>query len=127
MRATWWRFGPANAEEFILAFTFHHLVCDKPSLRLLAEEFAVLVCDAGASLVSPELHYADYSEWQRTLPPDALEPLLFYWKWQLRGRLAALELPSARSRPAVHTFTAARHAFAWDTRDGAGDAHARGG
>ncbi|HVU25274.1 MAG TPA: amino acid adenylation domain-containing protein [Opitutus sp.] len=114
VRAGWWRFGPANAEEFVLAFTFHHLVCDKPSLRLLAEEFAALLRDGGAALAEPELHYADYSEWQRTLPAEALEPLLFYWKWQLRGRLAALELPSARPRPAVHTFTAARHAFAWD-------------
>ena len=114
VRAAWWRFGPADAEEFILAFTFHHLVCDKPSLRLLAEEFAALLREGGATLAEPELHYADYSEWQRTLPAEALEPLLFYWKWQLRGRLAALELPSARPRPAVHTFTAARHAFAWD-------------
>lgn len=114
VRATWWRFGPADAEEFIVAFTLHHLVCDKPSLRVLAEEFAALLRDDGASLAAPELHYADYSEWQRTLPAEALEPLLFYWKWQLRGRLAALELPAARPRPAVHTFTAARHAFTWE-------------
>ncbi len=108
VRAGCWRFG---ADEFIIGFTLHHLVCDAPSRRILAEEFAALLRDGGAGLTEPELHYADYAEWQRTLPADALEPLLFHWKWQLRGRLAALELPAARPRPAVHTYTAARHAF----------------
>src|SRR5207237_10846576 len=31
-----------------------------------------------------------------------------YWKWELRGRLPALELPEDRKRPAIHTFTDAR-------------------
>ncbi|ACB75250.1 non-ribosomal peptide synthetase [Opitutus terrae] len=114
VRATWWRYGPAEGEEFVLAITLHHLVGDKPSLRILAEELAALLRGEGGTLPAPELQYADFSEWQRTLPADALEPLLFYWKWQLRGRLAALELPSARPRPAVHTFTAAHHRFAWE-------------
>jgi amino acid adenylation domain-containing protein len=113
MRAALWRFG-AGGGEFLLVVTLHHLICDAPSTRILAEELAAIMRGAGASLPKPELHFSDFSAWQRSLPTDALEPLLFYWKWQLRGRLAALELPAARPRPPVHTFTAARHAFAWE-------------
>ncbi|MGO4779211.1 condensation domain-containing protein, partial [Lysobacter sp. 2RAB21] len=43
---------------------------------------------------------------------------LLYWKQQLHDRLQALELPLNRPRPAVHTFTAARHAFALDSELG---------
>ncbi|NNC24810.1 hypothetical protein HKX41_11765, partial [Salinisphaera sp. USBA-960] len=44
---------------------------------------------------------------------------LRYWKQQLHDRLQALELPLNRPRPAVHTYTAARHAFAIDGELGA--------
>ncbi|MBM3854898.1 MAG: AMP-binding protein, partial [Verrucomicrobia bacterium] len=115
VRAALLRFG---TDEFVFVATLHHLIADRPSLRLLAEEFAQLMRatreDRAPALPVPELHYADYSEWQRSLPADALEPLLFYWKWQLRGKVPVLELPSARPRPAIHTFTAARHAVCLD-------------
>src|SRR5262249_8922672 len=41
----------------------------------------------------------------------ALDSLLFHWKWRLRGKLQALELPEDRPRPAVHTFTDAIVSF----------------
>ncbi len=114
VRAALLRFGP---DSFLFVLTIHHLVADRASLRLLAGELAALL--RGEALPEPELQYGDYADWQRALTAEVLEPLLFYWKWQLRGRLAALELPSARPRPAVHTFTAARLAFTWDAVLGA--------
>src|SRR5262249_39711698 len=48
--------------------------------------------------------FADYAEWQARLTNENLERLLFYWRWQLRGRLQALELPEDRPRAAVHMY-----------------------
>jgi amino acid adenylation domain-containing protein len=120
LRATLLRFG---ADGFLLVVVLHHMIADKPSLATLTAEFGELM-RAGSegrapNLAPPALHYADYATWQRSLSAKALEPLLFYWKWQLRGQLAALELPAARPRPAVHTFTAARYEFVWDAALGA--------
>ncbi len=103
--------GEEPAGRFWWLITLHHLIADRPSLPLLAGEVAAGL--RGEAVAAPEFHYPDYVAWQRSLPSDALEPLLFYWKWQLRGRLAPLELPTARPRRAVHTFTAARHPFHW--------------
>jgi len=112
VRATLWRMG---TKEAVLAISIHHIVADSTSLRLIAAELAEIY-DAQSTGRSPQLpelplQYADYVAWQRSLTHEALEPMLFYWKWQLRGRLPALELPEDRPRPAVHTYTAARRRF----------------
>ena len=100
-----------DAGRFWWLITLHHLIADRASMMQLADEIAAKL--RGDSVPPPEIHYADYVDWQRNLPADALEPLLFYWKWQLRGRLPPLELPTARPRMAVHSFTADRHTFSW--------------
>jgi len=109
LRAALLRYG---TDSFLAVITLHHLVADRPSLRILARELGQIM--GGSAPSDPELQYADFAHWQRSLSAEALEPLLFYWKWQLRGRLSALELPAARPRPAVLTFTAAWLAFTWD-------------
>jgi amino acid adenylation domain-containing protein len=115
VRAALLRYG---AGESLIVVTLHHLIADRASLHILARDFGEIMRSTAEGLPpaahKPEVPYSDYSEWQRSLSAEALEPLLFYWKWQLRGKLAALELPSARPRPAIHTFTGARHTFAWD-------------
>ena len=120
LRAALIRFG---ADGFMLVVVLHHMIADKPSLRTLSAEFGELMPASAEGpaprLTAPPLQYSDYAAWQRSLPLAALEPLLFYWKWQLRGQLAALEMPAARPRPAVHTFTAARYEFSWDAAMGA--------
>ncbi|HEX8282854.1 MAG TPA: amino acid adenylation domain-containing protein [Pyrinomonadaceae bacterium] len=104
--------------ESLLVLTVHHIVADRASLRLLADELSelynALASGRAPQLPAPDVRYGSYSRWQLGLTAPAWEPLLFYWKWQLRGRLAALELPEDRKRPAVHTFTAARHTFTLD-------------
>ncbi|MCF3650812.1 non-ribosomal peptide synthetase [Synoicihabitans lomoniglobus] len=110
LRSEFVRCGDCNPDYWWL-ITLHHVIADRPTLRFLAEEIGGAL--GGAAPVSPDFHYPDYVEWQRELPPDAMEPLLFHWKWQLRGRIPPLELPTARPRVAVHTFTGARHTFTW--------------
>jgi amino acid adenylation domain-containing protein len=104
--------------EAVLVLTLHHLVVDKMSLRLISSELAEIysALEAGRTSELPKLalEYSDYAEWQRSLTDDVLEPLLFYWRWQLRQPLPALELPASRSRPEVHTYTAAIHSFSID-------------
>jgi amino acid adenylation domain-containing protein len=95
-------------DESLLAVTVHHIVADRRSLEIVARELAEF-CAARAEGRPPRLpeplQYTDFTLWQRELPAGALESLLRFWKWQLRGRLAALELPADRPRPAIHTFT----------------------
>jgi amino acid adenylation domain-containing protein len=107
-----------SADESLLVLTVHHIIADKKSLQIIAEELREIYEARQAGRV-PLLEvltgqYSDYSQWQRGLSKQDLEPLLFYWRWQLRGRLQALELPEDRPRPAVHTYTAGRETFALD-------------
>ena len=112
LRAQFGRIAEADeAGRYWCLITVHHLIADRPSLQLCARELAATL--RGESVSSPELHYPDFIAWQQELPADALEAMLFYWKWQLRGRIPPLELPTAFPRAAIHTFSAQRHAFAW--------------
>jgi amino acid adenylation domain-containing protein len=104
--------------QMVLNITAHHIVADRLSMQHIAHELAE-ICAAdidGRVLVLPALpvHYIDYMQWQRTLLNTHAQELLFYWRYQLRGRLQAIELPFNRPRPGVHTFTMARYEFALD-------------
>ena len=92
----------------LLVVTVHHLVADPYSLELLAAELTEDYRERktkGASLsVDSPSQYTSYALAQRSLPDSAFEPLLFPWKGQLSGKLAVLELPAIRSRPAIHTY-----------------------
>jgi hypothetical protein len=108
-----------SADESLLVLTLHHIIADKKSLQIIAEELSEIY-EARQTGRAPQLktlrcQYSDYSRWQRGLSKNELEPLLFYWRWQLRGRLQALELPEDRPRAAVHTYTAGRLTFGLDT------------
>ena len=109
-----------NHGESILVVTVHHIVADKRSLQLVAEELAEIYearCEGRVPLLpEPAFQYNQYSHWQLTLPEDVVDSLLSYWKWQLRGNLRALELPEDHPRAAVHTFTAASKTFSLNER-----------
>jgi non-ribosomal peptide synthetase component F len=58
------------------------------------------------------LQYADFAVWQREwLQGAVLEEQLGYWREQLGGRLAVLELPGDRPRPAVQSYRGANYSF----------------
>jgi surfactin family lipopeptide synthetase A len=60
-------------------------------------------------LPEPKLQYADYAVWQRKQLQGAnLEKQLSYWRQQLAGIPASLDLPTDRPRPAVQGFNGAR-------------------
>jgi amino acid adenylation domain-containing protein len=104
--------------DVLLLLTVHHIVADRQSLQLIATELAEIynarMEGRTASLPEIPVQYANYAQGQQRLAEADFAQLWFYWKWQLRGHLAALKLPEDRPRPAIHTYTAARETVTVD-------------
>ncbi len=105
-RARWVikRSGPVP--ENYLLFCMHHIISDGASLVILFRELMTLYLAYSEKLPAPlpELNrqYIDYAHWQRNwLTDQTLENQLNYWKSQLAGAPALLELPLDFPRPAV--------------------------
>jgi len=99
-------------QEHVLLLTMHHIVSDGWSMGVLIREIGLLyeAFSAGKSSPLPELtvQYADFAVWQREwLQGEVLQEQLAYWKKQLDGSPAALELPTDRPRPPVMSFRGA--------------------
>ncbi|MBA2673703.1 non-ribosomal peptide synthetase, partial [Ramlibacter sp.] len=101
-----------SADDHLLVLTLHHIVADGWSLGVLLREMSELYA---AQLeqrppVLPELpiQYADYAHWQRQWLQGAEHARqLDYWKQNLYGLPARLELPTDRPRPAVQSHRGA--------------------
>jgi amino acid adenylation domain-containing protein len=107
------RFG---AEEHVLLFTMHHIITDAWSEGILFDELRTLYhafsTDEPSPLPELETQYADFSAWQRKwLQGPVLEAQLAYWKKQLAGAPAMLELPTDKPRPSVQTYQGARQSY----------------
>ncbi|HVF56635.1 MAG TPA: amino acid adenylation domain-containing protein, partial [Pyrinomonadaceae bacterium] len=95
-----------DEQEHVCLLTMHHIVSDGWSVSVFINEVAALYESfvKGEESTLPELpvQYADYAVWQRErLQGDVLDNQLAYWKEQLAGSPAALELPTDRPRPPV--------------------------
>ncbi|HST23629.1 MAG TPA: condensation domain-containing protein, partial [Blastocatellia bacterium] len=102
-----------DKEEHILLLTMHHLVCDPWSIGLLIKElialYKVFLAGQLSTLPVPLIQYADYAMWQREwLRGEELEKQASYWKKQLAGAPALLNLPTDRARQAIPTYEGAR-------------------
>lgn len=113
MRTTLLRLGEA---QHILLLTLHHIITDGWSMGILLQEITALyeALSAGRSLSLPELpiQYADFAVWQGGwLQGEVLESLISYWKQQLNGIPAMLELPADRPRLAIQSDRGAHQSF----------------
>src|SRR5215213_10163987 len=102
-----------SEREHVLLLTMHHIVSDGWSMGVLVRELCALYetfSQGGESPLAPlAVQYADYAQWQREhLTGEVLEQQLQYWREQLAGAPALLELPADRPRPAVQSFRGAR-------------------
>ncbi len=100
-------------EEHVLLLNMHHIIADGWSLGVLFRELAAIyeAFSAGRPSPLPELpiQYADYAIWQREwLRSEAFEKQLSYWRGQLAGAPAMLDLPTDRPRPPVQNFQGAK-------------------
>jgi amino acid adenylation domain-containing protein len=103
-----------SEEEHALLVTMHHIISDGWSIGIFMRELATLyqAFTAGQTSLLSELpiQYADFAKWQREwLQGQVLEEQLQYWRGQLAGASAVLELPTDRPRPAVQSYRGARH------------------
>jgi Condensation domain len=95
-----------KSEEHVALLTIHHIVSDGWSMRMLTGEvkhlYGAFVTGNPSPLEELSAQYADYAHWQRQwLPKEALDRQLSYWQEKLAGMPQSLELPFARTRPAV--------------------------
>jgi amino acid adenylation domain-containing protein/FkbM family methyltransferase len=101
-------------ETHLLQLTLHHLIADGWSLEILLRELAIFYSAARdevpATLPPLPIQYADVAVWQRQWlqTEGVLERQLGYWRRQLAGAPALLELPTDRPRPPLQTFHGAQ-------------------
>jgi len=99
----------------VLLLTMHHIISDGWSMGVLLRELGALYSaySTGAKSPLPELtiQYADFAVWQRERVASSLDQQLSFWKQQLDGGPAVLQLPTDRARPAIKTFRGARHSL----------------
>ena len=91
-------------KEHVLFVNMHHSVSDATSLSIFLSELAshYRAFHSGASEPLPALpiQYADYAVWQREqAEPDTLRPHVEFWRKELAGVPAELELPADYTRP----------------------------
>jgi amino acid adenylation domain-containing protein len=113
LRGTVLRLGD---EEHVGLLTMHHIVSDGWSTGILIQELATLYvafCTGGSSpLPALPIQYADFAHWQRQwLQGEVLQTQIAYWKQQLAGAPAVIDLPTDHPRPAVQTFRGAHQSL----------------
>ncbi|MBO9883430.1 non-ribosomal peptide synthetase, partial [Xanthomonas sp. D-109] len=96
-------------ERWVLSIVVHHIVSDGWSNTILIRELSALYAGFArgtpASLPTLPIRYVDYAVWQRRwLSNETLSEQAAYWREQLAGAPALLELPTDRQRPAVQAF-----------------------
>jgi amino acid adenylation domain-containing protein len=98
-----------SQEEHVMMLTLHHIVSDQWSMGVLVKD----VCEiyeaysrgAASQLEELRIQYADYANWERQwLSEERLDRELQYWKQQLRGAPAVLDLSRAKNRPEVQSY-----------------------
>ncbi|MBN1928601.1 MAG: amino acid adenylation domain-containing protein [Chlorobiaceae bacterium] len=110
------RLGASDARLFI---TFHRLIIDEPSISHFVSELAL--CHEAFSrgvppeLPSPRASYGHFALQQnRSIESGSFDPQLEYWKRTLKDCPFTQEIPGDLTRPALQTFSGARHRFGLD-------------
>ncbi|MEO1348694.1 MAG: amino acid adenylation domain-containing protein [Cyanobacteria bacterium J06635_15] len=97
-----------SEQEHRLMFSTHHIIYDRWSMGLLIKELAVLYrafCQGQpSSLPALPIQYADFAVWQsQWLQGEILEKQLAYWRQQLAGAPATLNLQKIAGHPPLET------------------------
>ncbi|HEY4303061.1 MAG TPA: amino acid adenylation domain-containing protein [Gemmatimonadaceae bacterium] len=108
-------------DERWLIVSMHHIASDGWSLSVSAREICALyegrVSGTGSSLPALDIQYIDYAAWQQSLVRSGVfARQLQYWRDELAGAPALLELPTDRLRPAVQSSRGSRLRFRLEPR-----------
>ncbi len=103
IRPTLFRVGE---QEHVLLLVMHHIISDGWSIEVLTRDvprtYKALCQGVRSDLPELPIQYPDYAYWQRQwLQGEVLEQELSYWRQQLDGSLAELNLPTDRPRPSA--------------------------
>ncbi|SPE63311.1 putative Phenylalanine racemase (ATP-hydrolyzing) [Verrucomicrobia bacterium] len=101
-------------ERHVLLLVWHELIADSRSSQIILQELPAFYTSlqAGEPAAVPSLppQYAQFAERQREQSQDGIwTDHLAYWRKQLDGAPAMLELPADRPRPAVQSYAAGSH------------------
>nr|WP_245592364.1 non-ribosomal peptide synthetase [Ectobacillus panaciterrae] len=105
-----------SEDEHFLVITMHHSITDGWSMAIFIKEWLELYRDfvenQPMSISEPSIQYADFAEWQRDrFESGEMADQIAYWKQQLQGSPAILQLPTDRPRPAVQSYRGASYFF----------------
>ncbi|HEY0365756.1 MAG TPA: amino acid adenylation domain-containing protein, partial [Pyrinomonadaceae bacterium] len=105
-----------NENDHVILVSMHHIASDLFSRMILVREIVALYRAFDRNDPSPlaelPIQYADYALWQlEWLQGEVLDRQLGYWKDQLEGAAAVLELPLDRPRPTVQSYRGAGVSF----------------
>jgi acyl transferase domain-containing protein/acyl carrier protein len=109
-----------SEKEHIWVLTLHHIISDEWSINILLREITQLYRASTADDMEPApfsngLQYQDYVGWQAALVQSSFyKQQLDYWKKQLIGIPALLQLPYDKPRPVYPTGHGSRITFHWD-------------
>jgi amino acid adenylation domain-containing protein len=98
-------------QEHILLLTIHHIIADEWSVEVLLHDLAAFYQASATKTSLPKLpiQYKDYAYWQQQwLTGELLATQLSYWKKQLEGAPAILQLPTDRPRSPIQTYRGAQ-------------------
>ena len=103
-------------DKCLLVLVVHHLVADGRSLGLMGAElirfYHEAVVGEPAVLAPLSFQYPDFTLWQRdALRPEVLAEQVAYWRTELDGMPAQLELPTDHAGPAMGDYTASSYEF----------------
>ncbi|MBV5280558.1 MAG: amino acid adenylation domain-containing protein, partial [Actinobacteria bacterium] len=105
IRSTLFNFGK---EEHLLVITMHHIIADPWSMQIVMREMAELYNSITTGVLPhlPEIgnQFADFAEWEKETSYDLLADKMLDLRLRLIGKIQALELPTDRPRPAIHTY-----------------------
>ena len=118
-----------NEDDHLLLLTMHHIVSDGWSIGILLRELVSLynALVRGNKPALPELpvQYVDFVAWQRKRSEAGadngpLQKQLEFWRRQLEGAPALIDLPTDRPRPPVRSFRGAKQpvTISKETTDG---------
>jgi amino acid adenylation domain-containing protein len=101
-----------GGREHTLIANVHHIASDGWSMGVLVQESTALYEAFVQGLPSPlpelPIQYVDFAVWQRSwLTGPVLDAQLDFWRHELAGAPALLELPADRPRPAAQSYRGA--------------------
>ena len=102
--------------DYVVHVAVHHIVSDLWSLMLLFEQLGELYeqrqIGVDLQVSAADYSYADFVAWQQQqLTGPEGQRLWSYWKNELYGELAPLNLPTDHPRPPLQTFRGSSYPF----------------